>query len=197
METLYNIYIVGLGGQGVLTVGELISEAVNKKGIKVNFFPTKGMSQRGGFVQVQIRIGEGFGPAIPPKGADLIVSLERSEALKARRFANEKTEFLFFNDTWLTSAVTMNKAEYPSTEEVVTELNDCCGKFIIVDNSTLMLPSGKKARTNIFIMGLLIGHTKLKEIISTEDVLELLKEMWPKNIDANTESVMAGINAKI
>lgn len=192
----YNIYIVGLGGQGVLTVGELIAQAMEMKGESVNFFPTKGMSQRGGFVQVQIRLGEGAGPALAPKSADLIISLERSEALKAKKYANEHTDWLFFDDQWLTSEVTMGRAEYPARESILAELENCCGNFMSVDSSALLMPSGKVARSNIFIMGLLIANTKLGEIITKDDILALLKEKWPKVIDANTEFVTAGLNYK-
>ena len=80
-KQLYDIYIVGLGGQGILTIGELLAHAALQKGWPVNFYPTKGMSQRGGFTQGQLRIGrEQVGAALPPQGADLIISMERSEA---------------------------------------------------------------------------------------------------------------------
>lgn len=192
----YNIYIVGLGGQGVLTVGELIAQAMEMKGQSVNFFPTKGMSQRGGFVQVQIRLGDDAGPALAPKSADLIISLERSEALKAKKFANEKTDWLFFDDSWLTSEVIMKRADYPSLETVTAELKDCCGNFMVCDHNALKLPDGKIARSNIFIMGLLIANTKLGEIITEEDIVTLLAKKWPKAIDMNKEFVEAGLNYK-
>ncbi|MDD2569449.1 MAG: 2-oxoacid:acceptor oxidoreductase family protein, partial [Clostridia bacterium] len=55
----YDIYIVGVGGQGVLTIGDLISEAAVKANIPISFFPTKGMSQRGGLVKAQLRLCSG------------------------------------------------------------------------------------------------------------------------------------------
>ena len=53
----YDIYLVGVGGQGVLTIGEIIAETAFRAGLPVNFYPTKGMAQRGGFVKAQLRIG--------------------------------------------------------------------------------------------------------------------------------------------
>lgn len=197
MNSSYNIYIVGLGGQGVLTIGDLISHAVQKKGLKINFFPTKGMSQRGGFVQVQIRIGESVGPAISPKNADLVVSMERSEGLKAKRFTKPDADFLFFDDSWLTSAVVLNKASYPTTEAVVSELKDCCGNFIYVDNSLMKGNDNKSARTNMFILGALIKNTGLKKIISLDDVIASVKEMWPNGVETNIESIMSGYSTNI
>ncbi len=65
----FDLYFVGVGGQGVLTIGEIIAETAFRKGIPVNFYPTKGIAQRGGFVKAQLRLGrEAPGPAIPRKG---------------------------------------------------------------------------------------------------------------------------------
>ena len=87
MTSRYDIYLVGVGGQGVLTIGEIITTAAFRKGIPVNFYPTKGMAQRGGFVKAQLRLGrETVGPSIPEKGADLVIATEVSETLKAVRF---------------------------------------------------------------------------------------------------------------
>lgn len=54
----YDILIVGVGGQGVLTICELITEAATHAGIPANFYPTKGMAQRGGFVKAQVPAGQ-------------------------------------------------------------------------------------------------------------------------------------------
>ncbi len=55
--TNYDIYFVGVGGQGVLTTGELVAETAHRAGIPVNFYPAKGMAQRGGFVKAQLLTG--------------------------------------------------------------------------------------------------------------------------------------------
>ncbi|MEG2213127.1 MAG: 2-oxoacid:acceptor oxidoreductase family protein, partial [Clostridiales bacterium] len=123
MEKAYDVYIVGLGGQGILTIGDLLAHAALRKGITVNFYPTKGMSQRGGFVQGQLRFGrENVGASLPPKGADLVVAMERAESLKAVKYAKKGGDFLLFDDTWATTAVLMGKQSYPSLEEVVKEI---------------------------------------------------------------------------
>ena len=65
----YDIYLVGVGGQGVLTIGEIIMSAAFRKGQSVNFYPTKGMAQRGGFVKAQLRLGrESAGREHPGEG---------------------------------------------------------------------------------------------------------------------------------
>ena len=58
----YDIYMVGVGGQGVLTIGHLIMDAALHLQIPSSFYPTKGMAQRGGFVKAQLRLGQKAGP---------------------------------------------------------------------------------------------------------------------------------------
>ena len=67
---------------------------------------------------------------------------------------------------------------------------------MVCDHNALKLPDGKIARSNIFIMGLLIANTKLGEIITEEDIVTLLAKKWPKAIDMNKEFVEAGLNYK-
>ena len=42
-DKYFDIYLVGVGGQGILTIGELIAEAAVAKNIPANFYPTKGL----------------------------------------------------------------------------------------------------------------------------------------------------------
>ena len=93
----FDVYLVGVGGQGVLTIGEVIMAAASRKGYSVNFYPTKGMAQRGGFVKAQLRIGrETMGPGIPERGADLVISTEVSETLHAVRYVKPGGEVVLY-----------------------------------------------------------------------------------------------------
>jgi len=38
--TPYDVFLVGVGGQGVLTIGDLIAEAALRQGVPVSFYPT-------------------------------------------------------------------------------------------------------------------------------------------------------------
>ncbi len=198
MKKEYDVYIVGLGGQGILTIGDLLAHAALRKGITVNFYPTKGMSQRGGFVQGQLRFGrENVGASLPPKGADLVVAMERSEALKGIKFAKENCDFLLFDDVWATSAVLMGKAQYPALDEVEAEIKKANVKLYLLNDASLPLVDGKPVRANMFILGALLAHTGLKELFTKEEILEAIKESFSKGFEANVIAVEAGYNAHI
>ena len=94
-----DIVLVGVGGQGILTIGELLLHAALDAGIPASFAPTKGMAQRGGFVKAELRLGaDGVGPRVRDGGADLVVALERSEALRGVRFVKSGGSFVLYDD---------------------------------------------------------------------------------------------------
>lgn len=130
MNNYYDIYIVGVGGQGILTIADIITLTAAKKGLDVNYYPTKGMAQRGGFVKAQLRLGrkaDTFGPSISKGGADLIVSMELSETLKAIRYAKKGADYVVLGTHWEPTAVMLGNAPYPLEETVVAEIKKAGG----------------------------------------------------------------------
>ena len=54
----YNIYICGVGGQGIIKTSVVIGEAAMAQGYDVAMSEIHGMSQRGGSVSTELRIGD-------------------------------------------------------------------------------------------------------------------------------------------
>ena len=54
----FNIYLTGVGGQGIGLISEIIMRAADHGGHPVKSVDTHGLAQRGGIVVSQIRIGE-------------------------------------------------------------------------------------------------------------------------------------------
>ena len=95
MKKDYNIVITGTGGQGLITLLQIIAEASLIEGYDLKTSELHGLSQRGGSVEVHIRFGKKvYSPLISQGKADLILGLEMQEALKGIYFANKKTKFL-------------------------------------------------------------------------------------------------------
>ena len=91
----FNMVIAGTGGQGLITLLQIIAEAVLFEGLDIKTSELHGLSQRGGSVEVHIRFGKKvYSPLIPQGRADLILGLEMQETLREINFANEKTRFL-------------------------------------------------------------------------------------------------------
>lgn len=87
--------IVGTGGQGLITLLQIISEAAKNEGYDVKTSELHGLSQRGGSVEVHIKFGKKvYSPLVRQGGANLVLGLEMQEILNGVYFANPKTNFL-------------------------------------------------------------------------------------------------------
>ncbi|MDR2926480.1 MAG: indolepyruvate oxidoreductase subunit beta [Azoarcus sp.] len=83
MNQTTNILVVGIGGQGVMTASEILSEAAISQGFDVKKTEVAGMSQRGGVVSSHVRFGaKVLSPEIPPGEADILVGFEAAEAMR-------------------------------------------------------------------------------------------------------------------
>lgn len=78
-----NVFICGVGGQGILLASEILSEVALGQGLDVKKSEVHGMAQRGGAVVSHVRFGEKVhSPVIADGEADLLVSFEKMEALR-------------------------------------------------------------------------------------------------------------------
>lgn len=196
MKNYYDIYIVGVGGQGILTIADIITLTAAKKGIDVNYYPTKGMAQRGGFVKAQLRIGRSadtFGPSIPKGGADLIVSMELSETLKAIRYAKKGADFVVLGTHWEPTAVMLGKAPYPQEETVIDEIKKAGGKVSFLNPANVP----EYARENLYTLGAIFAYAKLSDIFTQEEIEQVIEERWPSVAEGNLKGFRAGLEAVV
>jgi indolepyruvate ferredoxin oxidoreductase beta subunit len=81
--TTYNLGLAGVGGQGVITASSLLARAAIASGLDVRMYGSYGMSQRGGSVSAQVRIGDRVLNARIERGEmDLLVALDLVEAVR-------------------------------------------------------------------------------------------------------------------
>jgi indolepyruvate ferredoxin oxidoreductase, beta subunit len=194
--TSYDVYLVGVGGQGVLTIGTLLSEAAMRQNVPVSFFPTKGMAQRGGAVKARVRLGrETVGPNIAEKGADLVIAMEVSEALKAVRFIKPGGGFLLYGHVWPPTAVMLGKAPYPGLEQVLEQVRGAGAEAYYLDPGCRPLCEGIPVAANLFVLGAVLGCTGLRSLLDPAAVLELIQARWAGAVEQNTLAFEAGLVA--
>ncbi len=177
----FNVVVVGVGGQGILTVAGVISEAALKQGYDVKMSELHGLSQRFGSVPCQIRFGEKIYSSLVKAGnADLIIALEPLEALRAARFASkDKTVFIINTHKVVPASVTVSGEKYPEIEEI-KELLKGFSKETIDINATKIAEkeAGTTVVSNIYMLGIASarGLIPLKEDI----ILESIKSSVPE-----------------
>lgn len=117
---VFNVYLCGVGGQGIGLLSEIILRAADHAGFAAKAVDTHGLAQRGGIVVSHIRIGSAVhSPLIPERMAHLVVGLERHEALRAMQTALRDGGALVYYDTVLQPLpVRQGKAPEVSNDDI-------------------------------------------------------------------------------
>ena len=162
----FDVYMIGVGGQGIGLLAEALARAADHAGLVVKGCDTHGLAQRGGIVARHLRIGgKAHSPLVSPGAADLVVALERNEALRgAREYLAHGGALVWYDAVWQPLEVRLGESPEVTREEVEAE---CRGKgascrFVLSDdlvdprmqNSALMAELAAGA----LVPGVGIGH---------------------------------------
>ncbi|MEK4852181.1 indolepyruvate oxidoreductase subunit beta [Paenibacillus sp. FSL H7-0756] len=95
MNAATSIILAGVGGKGVITVTNVLSQGLVALGYDVKVSEVHGMSQRGGSVHAQVRFGDKiYSPLIEMGTADYIVGFDQIEALRWGSFLKQDGRML-------------------------------------------------------------------------------------------------------
>ncbi len=150
----YEISLVGVGGQGILTAAELLAKCAMLDGHNVRVGEIHGMAQRGGIVQSSVRIGKDvYGPIISEGMADLIIGFEPVEAMRGLSFASEKTIVLLNEHIVYPTVVSMGKAKYPDMDYIKSSIKKFTSKLYSFNAMDLALEAGAAITMNLVLLG--------------------------------------------
>ncbi len=171
----FNMVITGVGGQGLITLLQVISEAAISEGYDIKTSELHGLSQRGGSVEVHIRFGKIiYSPMVAQGKADLIFGLEMQEALKGIYWANPKTNFLI-NQLILPTPLAKNLTE----KEVSDNLKKISRNVVIVPADKICQEKlGNSVVSGIYLLSL----ASYKNLISLKpnSILKAIKKIIPE-----------------
>lgn len=189
-----NIVIVGVGGQGALTTSGILARAAMKAGLNVITAETHGMAQRGGSVEVHVRLGDVKAPLIPEGGADVMIALEPSEAIRYAKFLNNKSVVILNTRKIIPPSVTAGTGTYPELDEILAELRRITPRVIAVNASEIAEKAGNILATNVVVVGMLLGYFPMP--FKLEHVEEVIREVMPdKIVDLNLKALKMGYEA--
>lgn len=184
-----DIVIVGVGGQGVILISDVIGRAAAMAGKPVCGAETHGMAQRGGSVINHTRIGCRFSPMVALGGADVLVALEPVEALRFAHFLSPEAVVLLNVRPVLPSSVTCGQAEYPSMQEIIAPLEARCSRVVVMDATALAEKAGTAQAMNVVMLGALARFIPLSE----EMIIQALSHaVPPKFLEANKKAFALG-----
>jgi indolepyruvate ferredoxin oxidoreductase beta subunit len=191
---IINIAISGVGGQGVLTLAEILAKAALADSHNVRVGEIHGMAQRGGHVICTVRIGEGVkGPIVDEGMADLIVGFEPVETLREIQLISSDGLVLMNSHVQYPVAVSMGKAEYPDNSVILKELKGFTEHIIEFDAMELALQAGSSRSMNIVMLGAIIGSEIVP--IKKETAIQVVQQAFPgKFMEANTQAFEFGFD---
>jgi len=184
-----DLVIVGVGGQGVILISDVIGRAAVMSEKPVCGAETHGMAQRGGSVINHTRIGCRFSPMVASGGADVLVALEPAEALRFSHFLSPEGIALVNTRPVLPVTVTAGSARYPPLPEILAPLKALCGKVIAMDATAHAKKAGSAQAMNVVMLGALAGFIPLSE----ELIVQALSLVVPARfLEANMKAFALG-----
>lgn len=123
MPNKFDIYLVGVGGQGIGLLSEAIARAIDYSGQRVIGADTHGLAQRGGMVSSHIRLGETPNSVLIARGnAELVISLERHEALRGMNdYLKDEGTIIYYDAVWQPLGVRLKKEREVSNHLISEE----------------------------------------------------------------------------
>ena len=189
-----DILLVGVGGQGILTTSNILARAALKAGVNVITAETHGMAQRGGSVEVHVRLGDVYAPLIPVGGADYAISLEPVEILRYTQYLNEDTTVILNDRPIVPPSVSAGLGRYPEINEILEALKDITKNVKLVSASKIAEEvAGTIQATNVVVVGML---ARLADLPFDYEILEeVVKEFFPERlVEPNLKALKAGYN---
>jgi indolepyruvate ferredoxin oxidoreductase beta subunit len=157
-KSVYNILMVGVGGQGIILASDILTLAAMFSGYDAKKSEIHGMSQRGGSVFAHIRFGKKvYSPTISEGEADILFSLEEMETIRWLNYASANSLVI----TLRTRIKPVMVEEYP--EGVEEELRKQCSKIQFLDQDKLRGEITNVKFLNVALLGVLSPHIELEE----------------------------------
>ncbi len=189
-----NVAITGVGGQGVLTLAEILAKAALADSYNVRVGEIHGMAQRGGHVVCTVRIGEGAkGPIIDSGTAHLVVGFEPVETIREAHMIGKDGYILVNSHIQYPVAVSMGKADYPSKDTIQKAFREFSERILEFNAMELATQAGSTRSMNMVMFGAIIGTGIVP--INKDTAIDVVRKAFPaKFSEVNIEAFNLGYN---
>ncbi len=190
MNNHYNIYICGVGGQGIIKTSVIIGEAAMNQGLNVVMSEIHGMSQRGGSVSTELKIGDYNSSIILEHGADMLLSFEPIETVRGLDKVNNDTKIVFNTHPIVPAS---SDKPYPGVGNITDVLKENFKHVLPIDGTKLAMDAGNVLALNMVLLGAVTADDKFP--LSKESVIAAMKNnLKPKFHELNLKAIESGYN---
>ncbi len=188
MDNHYSIYICGVGGQGIIKTSTIIGEAAMNQGLDVVMSEIHGMSQRGGSVSTELKIGGYNSSIIPNQGADMLLAFEPIEAVRGLDKVTDDTKIVYNTHPIVPSST--NKP-YPSVDSITRTLKENFKHVLPIDGTQLAIDAGSVLSLNMVLLGAVTADEKFP--LTKDSVIDAMKNnLKPKFHEMNLKAIESG-----
>jgi indolepyruvate ferredoxin oxidoreductase beta subunit len=174
-----NVFICGVGGQGILLSSKILSSLALHEGNDVKKSEVHGMAQRGGSVVSHVRFGKKVhSPLIEEGQADYLLAFEKMEALRWLHFLRPGGTAIVNTLQLLPSGA----ETYP--EGLEDEIRGRAENTVFVEADRLAAEAGSPRAVNIVLLGVLANR------------MVFSAEKWQMMIKASVKPKTFAINLK-
>ncbi len=189
----YNIYICGIGGQGIIKTSIVIGETGLKSNQNVVMSEIHGMSQRGGIVSTELKIGESESPIISKGAADLVLAFEPVEAIRALEKTNKDSIIVVNTHPVLPSTINQQDVDYPEIDDILAELKTKVKEVHSMDANKIAIEAGHPLSMNMVMVGAASAVTNFP--LDKDSLIDTMKDnLPPKSLDINIKAFNEGFN---
>lgn len=181
------VVVAGVGGQGVITISQLILGAAWKSGYFAIQSEVHGMSQRGGSVNAQIIFdkAEVSSPTILEGTASLIIGMEPLEALRYFNLLRKEASVI------CSISPVRNMPIYPSLDMLIVELKKIDGT-LLVDTDKISEELGSKGAGNMVLLGAASKKLPFTDEIWYQTIKDRFEGKEQSIVDQNIEAFNHG-----
>jgi len=191
---IYNILLVGTGGQGVITISKILASAAMSKELKVIVTQKKGLAQRGGSVGAQVRMGDVYSPQIPKYSSDSLLSMDMNETFRYIDYMNKDT-ILIINTKIINDNSFLSKKEKVQQEEIKQLQKSVNDNIFLIDADLKARQEGMDRAANLYLLGILFGvDNRINSLLTKDDIANSLKKNIRENTELNMELFNKGID---
>lgn len=197
----YNILLTGVGGQGLMSLAAMIGEACVASGIQVVTQEQHGLAQRSGSISAHIRIGEAFSPMVPYGTADLIISMEATEALRYIEYLKKGGTIVsssrLIHPVIETNKIVTNrreKLEYVTLDAIKENLVKVTKDIHLIDSTSLAMDAGNPRTENVVLLGAASSIDGFP--LTAEQLVDAIKSIVPgRTVEQNIKAFELGMGS--
>jgi len=185
-----------VGGQGVLSVGAVISQAAVEEGLFVRQSEVHGMAQRGGAVLAHLRISDKpiASDLVPRGSANLILGMEPVESLRYAMWLSPALATGQSGALVTAAEPFLNIPNYPDMD-VIHNAIKTFPLYRIVEAAALAKEAGHVKSINMVMVGAASAFLPIKADVLLKTIEKMFAGKAPAAVEANIKAFGLGRTA--